>query len=683
MSDFAKLSGKITLDSSLFETGIQRVMNSFQRVHDRSIKLNQTIELMKNAWAGFGNVASQAWDLAERGAKRADIEGTFKRLAQAQGRAAEDMLKQLQAATKGSLSQMQGMALSTQSMMAGMDFDQTVTAIQYIQRYSKAANKDFNQLVSTIMTGLARGSTLMLDDAGILIDQTSFLAQKSREYGRELTEIEKKSLLVSEAVAQMSRKMGALGDDTMTAYDRFQQLRATWENFKDFLGNLSLRLLALGQQSVDGWNLILKSLQLGVVNLRLSLEEGFGAAMSVIRGFIREALATLRNFSFSVAQAALESNSEAVQSIGMGFLNLTNALNAGIRGMIEAEEGGTGALRTQRGALVKELDELATAVDERWNVILGNLSSGPGSLPMFDLSASVGNTAAFQADKDAIERQREEVKRLQEQIAQTANTFDQLYSQVEQQEDELRLVGLEGMARDLEQVNITYERMLQRNPEFQNLIDLWRDKRVAVIEAEAAMKAAQQRADLLHESFGNLGNSLSASLTQALDDGNLKLRSILQSIGKELRGWAIGKTLHFSMEALFNSIMAAMYPQNPQYAKNAALAQQGALAMAPFASGSALAGMAHDGLDYIPRQGTWLLDKGERVVDKRTNEDLKDFLRRPEQAMNVQIVLKNESGENLKLSRQETQIDHQQVVVYAWLDAYQNNKHGLRTAMGG
>lgn len=41
-----------------------------------------------------------------------------------------------------------------------------------------------------------------------------------------------------------------------------------------------------------------------------------------------------------------------------------------------------------------------------------------------------------------------------------------------------------------------------------------------------------------------------------------------------------------------------------------------------------LAGMAHDGIDNVPREGTWLLDKGERVVDSRTNGDLKDFLRR-------------------------------------------------------
>ena len=39
-----------------------------------------------------------------------------------------------------------------------------------------------------------------------------------------------------------------------------------------------------------------------------------------------------------------------------------------------------------------------------------------------------------------------------------------------------------------------------------------------------------------------------------------------------------------------------------------------------------ISGMAHDGIDSIPREGTWLLNKGERVVDARTNADLKNYL---------------------------------------------------------
>lgn len=48
---------------------------------------------------------------------------------------------------------------------------------------------------------------------------------------------------------------------------------------------------------------------------------------------------------------------------------------------------------------------------------------------------------------------------------------------------------------------------------------------------------------------------------------------------------------------------------------------------AGMANVNAIRGVAHNGIDNVPREGTWLLDKGERVVDRRTNQDLKDYLR--------------------------------------------------------
>lgn len=43
-------------------------------------------------------------------------------------------------------------------------------------------------------------------------------------------------------------------------------------------------------------------------------------------------------------------------------------------------------------------------------------------------------------------------------------------------------------------------------------------------------------------------------------------------------------------------------------------------------AGQAIAGMAHDGIDNIPREGTWLLDGGERVLNPNQNKDLTNYL---------------------------------------------------------
>lgn len=43
---------------------------------------------------------------------------------------------------------------------------------------------------------------------------------------------------------------------------------------------------------------------------------------------------------------------------------------------------------------------------------------------------------------------------------------------------------------------------------------------------------------------------------------------------------------------------------------------------------TSLTGMAHSGIDQIPREGTWLLDKGERVLSPRQNSDLTSYLKK-------------------------------------------------------
>lgn len=50
------------------------------------------------------------------------------------------------------------------------------------------------------------------------------------------------------------------------------------------------------------------------------------------------------------------------------------------------------------------------------------------------------------------------------------------------------------------------------------------------------------------------------------------------------------------------------------------------------------AGMAHDGIDRIPREGTWLLDQGERVVSRPQADRLDAYLSRQEQPRRSQAV---------------------------------------------
>nr|WP_307887670.1 transglycosylase SLT domain-containing protein [Acinetobacter seifertii] len=43
-------------------------------------------------------------------------------------------------------------------------------------------------------------------------------------------------------------------------------------------------------------------------------------------------------------------------------------------------------------------------------------------------------------------------------------------------------------------------------------------------------------------------------------------------------------------------------------------------------AGQTIAGMAHNGIDSVPKEGTWLLDGGERVLNPQQNKDLTNYL---------------------------------------------------------
>lgn len=55
-----------------------------------------------------------------------------------------------------------------------------------------------------------------------------------------------------------------------------------------------------------------------------------------------------------------------------------------------------------------------------------------------------------------------------------------------------------------------------------------------------------------------------------------------------------------------------------------------------------LTGMAHDGIDSIPKEGTWLLDGGERVLNPQQNKDLTKYL--ANQDSNSGVVVNNYSS---------------------------------------
>ncbi|WP_131669510.1 tape measure protein [Psychrobacter pygoscelis] len=69
----------------------------------------------------------------------------------------------------------------------------------------------------------------------------------------------------------------------------------------------------------------------------------------------------------------------------------------------------------------------------------------------------------------------------------------------------------------------------------------------------------------------------------------------------------------------------------------------------------AIIGQAHSGLDYVPREGTYLLDQGEAVIKRRENERLSKFLDNPKSSndspninVNVSVTVNASGGTSIE-----------------------------------
>lgn len=190
--------------------------------------------------------------------------------------------------------------------------------------------------------------------------------------------------------------------------------------------------------------------------------------------------------------------------------------------------------------------------------------------------------------------------------------------------------------------------MIKLDEEAKALQD-WRDtelkKQLEYLDAKAINEEEySKRVANIHQQAADEQRAIDVAKNQALMAGGESLFGNLAGLTKEFAGEQSG--LYKAMFAIQKAFAIAQTIVNTETASAAALAPPpiglGPVAGAPYSQviramgytsaaligATAISGMAHDGIDNIPKEGTWLLDRGERVVDKRTNGDLKDFLNR-------------------------------------------------------
>ncbi|MFF6518448.1 phage tail tape measure protein [Pseudomonas aeruginosa] len=177
--------------------------------------------------------------------------------------------------------------------------------------------------------------------------------------------------------------------------------------------------------------------------------------------------------------------------------------------------------------------------------------------------------------------------------------------------------------------------------------------------ANYSAMAADTTSSILGGARSELGNFMSDVATGASDAGDALMdmvtgfaKSTVQALADMAAQWLVyqavqlivGKTAQSTaaIGLVANAQATAFQAQLAAFASTAAIpvvgpglapgaAAAAAAATAPMVAGvssAAFAGIAHGGIDNIPKESTWLLDAGERVLSPSQNRDLTDFLSR-------------------------------------------------------
>lgn len=336
-----------------------------------------------------------------------------------------------------------------------------------------------------------------------------------------------------------------------------------------------------------------------------------------------------------------------------------------------------GSARAQIKILKDELSKLPSAEVES----VGSTTDGTAEVPSDDSWSKFGeilkktsdhNKQRLEIIKDSNKAMAEERDRqLQEDIARDEN-----YRSLVQQADMAQLNNIkDSTERELAIHEYKYEKLRDIYEEgSQELAEIERAAaadRVSILEENTYWESyLESLENNMSDMDSIVGDSLSKWSSEfgdffadaILDSENLgesfkklgmgMVRTMISSIGQMIAQWVTYKITTFAIDKATKAAAAPGLVANAQaaslqaglnaYASAAAIPLIG-FAIAPGAmaaaiattqpvaaavSSLAVAGMAHDGMDSIPETGTWLLEKGERVLTSQTSKRLDNTLNR-------------------------------------------------------
>ena len=173
-------------------------------------------------------------DLSELGIKAAMLRESFDSLAAGVGQSGDDMLAALRTASRGAIADSDLILAANRAMLLGVakSSDDMATLMDIATVRGRAMGLTVSQAFNDIVTGLGRGSALILDNLGIVVNATEANERYAASLGKSaeaLSETEKKQALINAVLADTTTSAGA-------TVNPFEKLAAATKNLREAMG---------------------------------------------------------------------------------------------------------------------------------------------------------------------------------------------------------------------------------------------------------------------------------------------------------------------------------------------------------------------------------------------------------------------------------------------------------------
>ena len=213
--------------------GLKGIGGALQKVREHALQLAIAIGALTAAAFKMTDMASQA----------KEVETAFKNLAASQGQDAKEMLANMKRLSNNTVSDLKLMQQANNALLLGLPVDRFGDMLTIARSAAKATGESMEFMLRSIVTGLGRGSKLMLDNLGIVFDLNKANDEYAASLGKvtsELTDAERKQAFINKALEIGSKNAKLAGAGTISFRDRIQQLTASLSNLSVELGEVLL-----------------------------------------------------------------------------------------------------------------------------------------------------------------------------------------------------------------------------------------------------------------------------------------------------------------------------------------------------------------------------------------------------------------------------------------------------------